>query len=200
MNIGGIFRWVQGWVKIKGDTDGTKIGNISDALKVAISNSLPFYVNAIQFLHQKIHDGDLFSINRADTFALNNEIGFIFECDADSDVHITFDLQSSDDIEVGLYESPTYTGGSSANSLVYNRNRNSSNTFDVNIKYLVTVTDNGTQLEGFLGGATGGAKTANTGARQEWVLKRGLNYLLRFKSLSPGNEITTNILFYESAY
>ena len=27
------FSWVQGWVRIKGDSDGTKIGNVGDRLK-----------------------------------------------------------------------------------------------------------------------------------------------------------------------
>jgi hypothetical protein len=34
----GILKVIQGWVKIKGDTDGTKIGNVSDAIKVDISS------------------------------------------------------------------------------------------------------------------------------------------------------------------
>ena len=34
MNLGGMLKIVQGWVKIKGDTDGTKIGNVGDELKV----------------------------------------------------------------------------------------------------------------------------------------------------------------------
>ena len=37
----GIFNQIQGWVKLKGDTDGTKIGNVGDALKT-ISESSSF--------------------------------------------------------------------------------------------------------------------------------------------------------------
>ena len=45
--IKGILRQVQGWVKLKGATDGTMIGNVSDALKVAPTNDqyTPSYVN-----------------------------------------------------------------------------------------------------------------------------------------------------------
>lgn len=35
----GILRQVQGWVKLKGDSDGTRIGNVGDALKVTFSST-----------------------------------------------------------------------------------------------------------------------------------------------------------------
>jgi hypothetical protein len=35
----GIFSQIQGWVKLKGDTDGTKIGNVSDSLKANVTAS-----------------------------------------------------------------------------------------------------------------------------------------------------------------
>ena len=38
----GIFSQIQGWVKLKGATDGTKIGNVSDSLKTNVTScSLP---------------------------------------------------------------------------------------------------------------------------------------------------------------
>jgi hypothetical protein len=153
----------------------------------------------IDHVSEKLHSGEIFSINRADTFALNDEIGFVFECDADIDVHLQFSLDSSDDVSSYLYEAPTYTGGTAVPT-IYNRNRNSTNTPEAVVKYLVTVTDNGTELEGFLGGSSGGNKTAATGVRKAWVLKRGTNYLLTFKSLAPGNKINTSILFYEEDF
>jgi len=36
----GIFSQVQGWVRIKGNTDGTKIGNVSDSLKTNVTASV----------------------------------------------------------------------------------------------------------------------------------------------------------------
>ena len=35
-----ILKVIQGWVKLKGDTDGTKIGNIGDSLKVTSSSPI----------------------------------------------------------------------------------------------------------------------------------------------------------------
>jgi hypothetical protein len=35
----GLLRIIQGWVKLKGDTDGTKIGNLQDRLKVEAKSS-----------------------------------------------------------------------------------------------------------------------------------------------------------------
>lgn len=35
----GILRQVQGWVKLRGNSDGTKIGNVSDAIKVFDSSN-----------------------------------------------------------------------------------------------------------------------------------------------------------------
>lgn len=35
----GIFSQIQGWVKLKGATDGTKIGNVTDSLKTTVTSS-----------------------------------------------------------------------------------------------------------------------------------------------------------------
>jgi len=40
----GILRQVQGWVKLKGDSDGTKIGNIGDKLKVTNDEGDSFHL------------------------------------------------------------------------------------------------------------------------------------------------------------
>lgn len=49
MGIDSILKVVQGWVRIKGDSDGTKIGNVLDALKVVISPGIP--VNSEPIIH-----------------------------------------------------------------------------------------------------------------------------------------------------
>lgn len=42
----GLLRQVQGWVKLKGDTDGTKIGNIGDQLKVTLDTGEAFKLHS----------------------------------------------------------------------------------------------------------------------------------------------------------
>lgn len=42
----GLLRQVQGWVKLKGDSDGTKIGNIGDRIKVTQEEGDEFILQA----------------------------------------------------------------------------------------------------------------------------------------------------------
>jgi len=46
----GLLRQVQGWVKLKGATDGTKIGNVNDALKVVTTVGTPVDAPPIVYL------------------------------------------------------------------------------------------------------------------------------------------------------
>ena len=70
MNLGNILRQVQGWVKIKGATDGTNIGNTGDRLHTDNSFSpgnapLPFLFEVQKGSHSNLSYESIWGHNDA---------------------------------------------------------------------------------------------------------------------------------------
>ena len=75
MNLGGILKIIQGWIKIKGATDGTKIGNVGDKLKTTAEitqtpGSVPSISNNIIYNDMNVSNGGV----ARDTFISTNWI------------------------------------------------------------------------------------------------------------------------------
>lgn len=94
---------------------------------------------------------------------------------------------------VQIYESATFTGGSTVN--IYNRNRNSATTAGTTIKTGVTST-NGTLIASFYAGA-GKSSSGSSRASSEWVLKSNTIYRVDIIGQAAGTACITQFDWYE---
>lgn len=94
---------------------------------------------------------------------------------------------------VSVYESATFTGGSTVT--IYNRNRNSATTAGTTIKTGITST-NGTLIKTFYAGA-GKSTSGSSRSETEIVLKSNTIYRIDIVGRSAGTEAIVGFLFYE---
>jgi hypothetical protein len=70
----GIFSQVQGWLKIKGDTDGTKIGNVADALKIHLASLSP---SAMGDFFLEVSRGNIPGMSGVSKFGFNDRVSSV---------------------------------------------------------------------------------------------------------------------------
>jgi hypothetical protein len=117
-----------------------------------------------------------------------------------SPIHLRLHVSVTADMTILLYEDTTFSAAGTANVIVSNRNRFSSNVTDAVFTTGPTVTLPGTQIGWALipGGSHHQAAGSNLGSFQEWILPAG-NYLMRITNVSGGaNEsYSINADFYQ---
>jgi len=192
MMFGGIFRVIQGWVRLRGNTDGTLIGNDNDRLKVISYGSDPMAdgVVTIEQGHHETHEGNHFHYSECFKLDDTDVKEFIFTANSTIYEHFFWTLGARERSFIYVFENPTFTGGT-AKTMV-NRNRNSSNTYSGTLVEAPTVTADGTELECvFID------KDHNTRASDEWILKAGEDYLIRVVSDKNGNDMAVGFNIYK---
>jgi hypothetical protein len=172
-------------VSIKGGTDGTIIGNSDDRLKAEI----------VESFDDKVEQGEAF-VHSSSKVMSNNEVKeFTIYVPADCDMSFLYDVTGSKETQVELFENTTFTGGTTVTT--YNRNRNSTNTLDATVKEDPTILTDGTVLEDFQTGASGGRKGSSESRDKRWILKCSTYYLIRITSLNSTNPISWMLNLWE---
>jgi hypothetical protein len=188
---------------LKGGTDGTIIGNVGDALKTtATITGMPFATNTIDFPHYMIHIGRAYKLDHVYTLSsgANHDHAFVTPSSGTRYPHLTWLINSSDDLTIYLYEAPTLTLGSEI--AAYNRNRNSANANTTKVYSVDAVSNVGTEIEANrIGMGSGSHQNQNVGnSLGEWIFKANTTYLWRVKSNANGNIISASIEWYEYDY
>lgn len=183
-----ILRVIQGWVKIKGNDDGTPIGNIDEYLKV----------------HP--HEEDQYRLEKGDAYyaidgaiMANNQVQeFAFTAPASGKSIIMFgEVVSSALLEIDFWGGVTeVTGGQQAGG--YNRNHNSTNQSQLAVVINPTSynTATATKYEKHYIG-TGGGKFGGTVAANKFMLKANTTYVLKIRSTANSNSVTWKVYWYD---
>lgn len=135
--------------------------------------------------HEHIHDGVTFVAWRYVAGVANNGYNDIYiSVDDTKNVHLEADIKAGGSSRFFIYESPTYTAPAAISE--YNVNRQVGDGGNTAQVFSATNSTLGTQIfenyysGGFFGTVTG----VNAQARAEFVLKRGLDYLLRLQNIA----------------
>ncbi len=119
-------------------------------------------------------------------------------------MHLLVHARSNVEAHFTLGEGPTIGAATGTNKVVYNRNRNSTNTSGIfgtrtvtvgNVTEGATVTSFGTPIEigHFGGGRTGGESRG----QDEWILKQNTTYALEVESEAASADIEIYMSWYE---
>lgn len=154
----------------------------------------------MDYAHHQVHEGEMFQYNitpqalaSGDSLLLRFAVGTLTATTRTP--HAIFEVDSTAETWVYLYEGPTLTGNGTAGSAV-NRNRNIS-TAATSVPYInPTVSGNGTLLTSWI---TGSGTRAGGGTRDsvEWDLKSATNYLYVITSKAASNDVCARLIFYE---
>ena len=147
-------------------------------------------LTAITVPHNRVHVGDMYSASHlfADVAAAANA-DILVKVGSNKRLHFMFSVGAGAESSVYFYEIPTITANGTEVA-IYNMNRTSSNTSDVNVYYTPTVGAVGTQIcVGLLPGAlkkkdVGGNIRSDT----EWILNYDIDYLIRVTNNGDGAE------------
>ena len=135
---------------------------------------------AIDIPHNKIHEGDSFSICHlfylvADEVSAN----IVFDIHATKEAHLVVGVAVGGDAEARLFESVVTSSKGTALD-INNRNRTLSGVNLVKAYHTPTITTSGTVLDcGFLMGGQRQQAIGTTGStRGEWLLRSGTSYMI----------------------
>ena len=143
--------------------------------------SNPAYISNIDYVHAQTHAGRFFSGGIYNASVANGvSLDVLIQTGVQS-FHAKFDLVTSGDATVRLYENATFSAAGSAVTMS-NHNRSSSKVFVGTVTSTPTITATGTQLNG-TGYIPAGMKNQTVGGdfgfSNEFVLKTSTVYLVR---------------------
>jgi len=156
------------------------------------------YLAKIGLLHNKVHEGKLFLYSHYDT---NVDIAdpkyYLFKTHANYAIHMTGIFKSSKSGLIEFFHTPTITdNGTQLISLNYNGE--SSNTFNGTTYYDPTITVDGSIIFTDLIGANEDKKLGGgANPEDEFVLKHGMNYIIKFTPDENDARVSMNISIYE---
>ena len=157
----------------------------------------------ITYEHHQVHEGESHEYNYLisslasgsnQDFRVNVPAGLTATTRAP---HVIFEVISTLEAELYLYEDMTYTVGNGGTlQTTYNRNRSSATTPGMTIYLSPTPATTGNNL---WIGLVGSGRAAGGEARgmTEWVLKPNADYLFRVTSRAAGNKIVVRLIWYE---
>lgn len=178
------------YIKILDDNSGEFISIAVDE----DSNSLV----TISEPHAHIHHGHFFTLHYYnESVADDDNLDIILKTGA-LEVHAGGVVNSGGDAIVSIQEGVSYTGGTPL--VIFNKNRNSTNTPVTTAFHTPTVTASGVTIfeEYTIGGTYNQSTGANTRNNSEWELKPNTNYLFRTTNKAGlAKIISTNLEFYE---
>lgn len=153
-------------------TDGTTVPVVDADLSA---------LNVISGPHHEIHEGEMYMASKFfSDLADNASAELRVTAGVSKALHITISIATEGNAEVYIYEGTTYNVNGTAVT-VYNKNRVSTNTTDAAVKHTPTINVLGANIfQAFLPGGT--KKEAVGGVRtngQEWIFKKGIDYLIR---------------------
>jgi len=134
-------------------------------------------LQTIDYAHHQIHAEDAYTSYWVVTHGAAESPNILMVTpDTNKWSHLIFQVISDDVLTVGLYETPSYSGGSPMTP--YNRNRNSSKTAGLTVtKASASSNGKGTLIWTFKAGANKTVTTSES-ARFEFILKQNEKYLL----------------------
>ena len=181
---------------LEGGTDGTKIGNVGDRLKVQQSMLVPIHSHHTIMIEL----GRSFSVDHISTVNAGSYHQHVLTTPNSNRLcYLTLFATTSEEAEISIYEVPTVTLGASLASEVINQNRNSSNVATSTLHDVTTVTAVGALISQYRL-SMGSGKGNNPALGQDssvLILKKNTQYLLRWKSLTNGNVMSTSTRFFE---
>lgn len=160
-----------------------------------IISNIPVFVD---FEHHQVHEGESYLSQDLKASLGTNTVKYSITVPTFANTiqgpHMIFvcDIYNGS-ARIDLYETATFTGGSTMN--IYNRNRNSATTAGTTLKSGVTST-NGTLIKTFFAGA--GIKTSGVGrSESEMVLKSNTIYRVDVVGLVANTQSILGFLWYE---
>jgi len=180
-------------VKIDAVTDKDGIERLAvDAIIKQINDD--DHVTTIDWEHEQIHEGKHFTYT--DFFTLNNNKSqyYLFEVGSGDEVpHLAWGLNVQEEVEVYLYEAPSYTKGTALTAR--NNNRNYPDGLTNCGFFEASSVSGGTQLHKEFIPAKSNIPSGSK-RETEQVLSISKNYVLQFKSKSNNNIISIEISGY----
>jgi hypothetical protein len=160
-------------------------------------------ITVIDTVHRRGHAGGLYSTSKLfPAVADSSTAEILLKLNSNLDWHIGFQVYVEGAATFEIFESPTITLDGAAVSLT-NKNRSSSNVADGTAFSGPTISATGTSLEtDYIPGGQGPHRSGGSGGsgprQQEWIFKKGLNYLLRVTNTSgSASDISIAAGFYE---
>lgn len=153
-------------------------------------------------VHEKIHDGLLFSAcDEQNAIANNAVVNYLFTADAGKDLHLVWEIDGDIAMRVEFF-SGTTTSASGTLLDTANRNIGSANVSGATVHRGPTITADGTKrCMARVGNATVGARSGGTNrAGHEWVIPAGTKALIRITSLSGASaslNAASDFIWYE---
>jgi hypothetical protein len=157
--------------------------------------SLPSKVSVDQ-VHQKGHDGSLHVASGAVTLASAAVSERLIQVGANMELHLKFQVHSEVSATFELFEAPTFSAAGTADAPIRSNRAVSVPAFTATVTHTPTLSADGTllytqQLNG--GRSIGGNETG----LNEFILARGVDYLLRITSNAADNDVTWDYWMYE---
>jgi len=194
-----ILKVVRGFVRLRGGTDGSLIGNLANRLLVDANLNFDDVSGGIiiaDIIHQRIHEGISYVSGQSAIYGNSEEREFCITApDTTTRVHMRLTFRFGGRYLIELFENPTLVEGSALGIL--NRDRNSSNTATTTIKNVTSITSDGDSLISEYGGSTGSSAARANQENIEIILKQNEQYLIRITSNDPSNRIVWQLNWYE---
>jgi hypothetical protein len=145
-------------------------------------------------LHQKGHDGGLFSVSGHQDLGSGAAYMFLIQVNG-IPVHVIVTTNAKDETDMDIYEGPTYDPAGTSVTAV-NHKRASANTLNATITHTPTVSDDGTQIlqKVLVAGQKQGGEAL---PGSEFILAPNTDYLIRFTSRAASNVVAYQLLMYE---
>ena len=161
-------------------------------------SDIPVFIN---YEHHQLHEGETYQYTYGPVALASGGTASISVVVPDltpttRTPHIVFELDATGETWTYAYESPTLSSAGTA-QILYNRNRNSSNTPQTTINLNPGITSVGTTLlSAWILGA-GVNNGGNTREGLEWDLAANKTYLFNAVGKAASNDVVIRVIFYE---
>jgi hypothetical protein len=160
-------------------------------------------IGQVPYEHLEVHTGRLFSYSECVELGNDASVDYVIETpDTTRWSHIGINIEGVGVTEIRLYEATNGTGTTEQTN-VFNRQRNSANTAGTKIYKGYTAAGEAPTLGTLLcshrsGFSSGQSKSASeAGSAHEYVLKQNTKYILRITSRTAANFVATELNWYE---
>ena len=153
----------------------------------------------IDYSHHEIHGGSHYFLSNYTTLDLASSVVFgVIVPDVTKWPHMLFDFQCTGETEFEIYETASFTSGTTVTAI--NNDRNSANTSNLDIRQDPTVVSMGSLIAAQLVGVAQNPTRGVGGiARRddEIILKQNTKYIFQFTSGNDSNNISYRAYWYE---
>lgn len=154
---------------------------------------------SIDYVHHRLHEGDLFSVNRVSTGVnIAAPKRFLLKSpDTATQPHFIFSVEAQPGAMVEVFENPTVTVNGSALTAV-NNNRRSANTAEMAVFEDPTITVDGTSIFVDRTGTIASGGKISIPYNDEFVLKQNTNYQIKVTPLADSTAVSAHFNWYEA--